>query len=330
MSVNNFNLNIFLLYLSGLINLLVTLVRSLRLFGSDMNYATLNVFITIDKNETYDLNYILDALTVLRAKISFIQQLNLPTPRTLNKFNAWNNFDYDNYDYLLWLDADIFIFDNAFPLLNQISTESGNLYCAPELYSYMRRYPQINSTDLFFNPNLPNFTLYGEGEIVSHGICNTGVIFMHKDYLKKFMTLLPNVVSEISLLNPFKSDRFLDSLYFVRLIHKIGKPVTVLPYELNYMANFEVEIIEETTVQDPILVHHLYETEIFCEEIAQYPFCICKYMNQYAYEDSKIVKGLRKFINKGFCRLLRGGDDHQIIENSEYFKYIEHIQLVFD
>jgi hypothetical protein len=99
------------------------------------------------------------------------------------------------------------------------------------------------------------------------------VIFIAKTYLREFLTTLPYVVAELNELNPWNRDRFLDSLYFVRVIHAIGKPVQVLPYELNYMTNFELEITQNTLTADAVLVHHLFDTEIFCLAIEEEPYC---------------------------------------------------------
>lgn len=170
----------------------------------------------------------------------------------------------------------------------------------------MIRFPHVNETELFWNPSLPAFLLIGENETASHGVCNTGVIFMDKLYLQKFMALLANVELELRQLNPFQVDRFLDSLYFVRIIHKLAIPVIILPFELNYMANFEVEILDKDFSTEPILIHHLFDTEIYCQAVDDDPYCLCSYMNSHVIEGSKIVQALKDTIYSGNCGFLIG------------------------
>jgi hypothetical protein len=180
---------------------------------------------------------------------------------------------------------------------------------------------------LFWNPSLPAFRLIGENETASHGVCNTGVIFLDKLYLQKFMALLVDVELELRQLNPFQVDRFLDSLYFVRIIHKLGIPVRILPFELNYMANFEVEILEQNVSTEPFLIHHLFDTEIYCQSVDDDPYCLCSYMNNHVFEGSKIVQRLKDIIQSGNCGFLIGR--RQFYENKtnhvvdEYLKQID-------
>jgi len=119
---------------------------------------------------------------------------------------------------------------------------------------------------------------------------------------------LPAAVDEIQTLNPFRRDRFLDSLYIVRVIHMLGIQVHVMPYEHNYMANFEVEIFEETSTGDPILVHHLFDTEIYCAGIEEDPKCVCVYNNEHAFGNSKIIKKLQLLVTNGYCLAIAGYD----------------------
>lgn len=294
-----------------------TLIRSLRLFGGSLNLATFIAFIPINSGEAlFDELDTLDKLANLHVQVQFITQTPAPRPRTLNKFSAWMQFDFSRFDYLFWLDADIFVFGDPIPSLQAVMYQNQGpvtVLCAAELYSYMRRYPHINNTEMVWNPQLANFHLVGEGEITSHGVCNTGVLFIANFFLQKFMAALPLVVQELDALNPFQADRFLDSLYFVRVIHKLGDSVQLMPYELNYMTNFEVELLDSTRTADAILVHHLFDTEIFCETIKEEPYCRCSYLNKNAVDAGKIVTKLKTLITNGQCKYMIGEKDDELV-----------------
>ena len=260
----------------------LTLIRSLRLHGGSLNQATLTVYVPIANRIFYSDEYdIFPKLEALHVEIAFIDQAVPPSPRTLNKFSAWSKFDFHRFDYMLWLDADTFVVADPLPMIQEVSHGSlQTLMCAPELYSYLRRFPHVNETNLFTNPNLSQFRLLGEAEIVPHGVCNTGVVFAERSYLQAFMYELPYSILEIDAMNPYTRDRFLDSLYFVRTVHRVGKPLLILPYDLNFMTFFEHEIQEEVPTALPVIVHHLFSTEIKCEEDTTYePPCICIYNN---------------------------------------------------
>ena len=276
-----------------------TLIRSLRLHGGTLNKATLTVYIPIaSKDYFFDADELISKLAALNVEVDFIDQTLPPSPRTLNKFAAWQMFDYHRFDYLLWLDADIFVMADPIPLLQRVPRDSRQtLMCAPELYSYMQRFPHVNETNLFANPNLSLFRLLGQAEIVPHGVCNTGVIFIERSYLQAFLYELPKSMSEIDAKNPYTRDRFLDSLYFVRTVHRVGKPLGILPYDLNFMTNFETEIQEEIPSAIPVLVHHLFNTEIKCEESpGNQPSCICVYNNDNRAKDSYIIEKLNEIV----------------------------------
>jgi len=151
-----------------------TLIRSMRLFGGSLNEAVLTVFVPRPGTEAaQDPN--IEKLQQLNAEIVIFDQVQDPTPKTLNKLIAWTQFDYSRFEYLLWLDADIFVFEDPLIFIESIAIDEISLLCAPEFYSYMRRFPHLNETELFSSPGLPQFTLYGEGEVVPHGVCNTGL-----------------------------------------------------------------------------------------------------------------------------------------------------------
>ena len=147
--------------------LAVTLIRSMRLYGGSLNEASFTAFIPLLSGESFtDPDGLVEKLGYLNVRVDFIQQTKSPSPKTLNKLAAWARFDYSIYDYLLWLDADIVVFSDPIPLLEASMGEVTTLLCAPEIYGYMRRYPHVNSSSIFWNPALPNFYLIGNSIIL--------------------------------------------------------------------------------------------------------------------------------------------------------------------
>ena len=106
-----------------------------------MNEATFLVAIPLEAGQMFtDGDGLVEQLEALGVEISFIPQMAKPNPRTLNKFRAWERFDYERFDYLFWLDADVFVVADPFPILRaSLLTEPDALMCVPEIYGYMRR-----------------------------------------------------------------------------------------------------------------------------------------------------------------------------------------------
>lgn len=106
-----------------------------------MNEATFMVVIPLLAGQMFaDDGGLLGQLEALRVEITFIPQTENPNPRTLNKFRAWQRFDYERFDYLFWLDADIFVAADPFPIIRaSLLSESDVVMCVPEIYGYMRR-----------------------------------------------------------------------------------------------------------------------------------------------------------------------------------------------
>ncbi len=88
----------------------------------------------------------------------------------MNKFTAFKKAEeYSGFDFMLWLDADVVVFDDPSNYLTK-----DHLRCTPAMYNYLIRFPGVNETALLWNGELPHFQLHGLSEIVPHGVCNTG------------------------------------------------------------------------------------------------------------------------------------------------------------
>lgn len=286
-----------------------TLIRSLRKTGKMINSATLLVCIPINDNPSslLDNHMTLDELGALRVEIVFVHQTRPPFSKTLNKFEAFRHFDYDRFDYFLWLDADVVVFDDPTTELS-LHKHPGSIECVPDFYSYIRRYPSLNLSSIVWNPYLPSFTLLGENEVAPHGTCNTGVLYFDRLSLKRFVDYLPSIETELLETNKLVRDRFLDSLYFVAIVNRIGMEVTILPYSMNYMALFEVEILEETDTRDITLAQFLSHTEMYCfnKNHADTLSCGCLYDNTHIPNESVIVKKMEKLLGNDICNAMSG------------------------
>eukprot|EP01041_Mallomonas_annulata_P003963 gene3963-7900_t len=245
---------------------LFTMLRSLRIKGGSLNAATLLVCIAINSGEIFiDDNNLISNLQDLEVEITFIDQVLSPLPKTLNKFSAFKDFDEWRFDYFLWLDADTVIFDDPIPHIHA-HIYPGQIQCVSDLYSYMSRYPHVNRTNLVWNPALSSFRMLGDGDNTPHGHCNTGVLLFDRMTLHKFLNTLEDVIEDINKLNKFKNDRFLDSLYFVGVVNKLGIDVQIMGYEMNYMGMFEVEILEDTdtSTNNLFIGHFVSNTTFYC------------------------------------------------------------------
>ena len=250
----------------------LTLIRSIRLFGGLLNEATVTAFIPIDDENCFFENGnhgLLKQIAYLGVEVSFFPQAIRDSAKTMNKFEAMKHLDLFRFDYLLWLDADIVVFGD--PIKDgalQKHYSPGSIDCVPDFYSYLRRFPHVNTTSHVWSTSLPTWHLLGYSEIAPHGTCNTGVLFFDSTSLHRFLTILPSVIDIIDNLNPYKKDRFLDSLYFVAAVNTADIYVNTLDYHLNYMAFFEHEIqrVEESGIKNDILfAHFLANTTMYCK-----------------------------------------------------------------
>jgi hypothetical protein len=238
------------------------MMKSMRYFGGTLNDATLVVGITGQPGSNVD-NSVIARVAALGAQIVFIPQSTAGHAKTLNKFRLFEAFDSTSYDYFLWLDADLVVFQDPMPFLH-LHQYPGSVECVPDFYSYLRRYPNVNTSTEYWNAAQPSFHLLGDGETAPHGLCNTGVLYFDSLSLAKFNSGLQAVLSNTTYMDLHGNDRFVDSLIFTQVVNTLGIEVTVLPHALNYMALFEIEIQEELLPHDIVMAHMLSDTELYC------------------------------------------------------------------
>ena len=298
----------------------LTLIRSLRLYGGLLNDAAFIACITVDvippdehiipTSSTWSLSLVISQLAYVGAEISFISQAPDHLPKTLNKLDALSlALDSFRFDYILWLDADIVVFGD--PIVRgelRKHVYPGQIDCVPDFYSYLRRFPHINATNLVWNPTLPTWFLLGEGEIAPHGTCNTGVLFFDTMNLRKLLEAIPLAMEQINQLNPFKKDRFLDSLYFVSAVNQAGITANILSYDMNYMPFFEQEIREENVLtHDIVFAHFLSNTSLYCAQRLDEE-CSCYYFNDATVQvdNSPILKKVQSLLPYDVCQVMAG------------------------
>ena len=151
----------------------LTLLRSMRLHGGTTNQATFLVCFTVtDRIQEVDPN-LFASFTELGAELRFISEAKPASiARTMNKFNAFREYDFNRYSHFLWLDADMVVFEDLMPVLRR-HQHPGSIECVPDFYSYIRRYPSLNYTDLLWNRHntLADAYMIGDRQRVSHGHC---------------------------------------------------------------------------------------------------------------------------------------------------------------
>ena len=110
----------------------LTLIRSIRLLGGSLNSASIAVTIVQSNNSWSDQNLVLAELFRLNVEVKFTRKIFKNRPKTMNKFLA---FQWDNirFDYILWLDADIVVFNDPMPHFMK-HLHPGEIKCVPDLY----------------------------------------------------------------------------------------------------------------------------------------------------------------------------------------------------
>lgn len=276
-----------------------TLLRSIRLFGGTMNLSPIMVAVVPVKEDPSKTGALVQQLLEYKVEIAFISVLE-GVSKTMNKFIAMELFDPIRFDYLLWLDADVVVLDDPFQKLSKHEFP-GRIDCVPELYSYMRRYPKINTSTSLWNPKLGEFILIGEGESAPHGTCNTGVLFIDSAAISTLLSGIKKILSPgSSYLEVYGRDRFFDSLIFVAAVNLEGIAVNPLGFDMNFMAFFEVEILEDTATDSITFLHLLSDTKLlfeasFISHTAQAD-CNCMYENEHIPEYSLIVQYINKML----------------------------------
>lgn len=267
----------------------INLLKSIRIFGGSFNQATILVGVIGQTNKAFPDEELLATLVALQAEIHFLSPVTGKAAKTLNKFKAFDVFDSTKYDYFLWLDADIVLFQDPMSYLH-MHKYPGEIGCVPDFYSYMRRFPSVNQSSEYWNPALPTSYLLGEGEVAPNGICNTGVLYFDSLSLSTFKEGLHNVLSNDSFMLLHGKDRFVDSLIFTKVVNELAMEVSIMPYSMNYMALFEIELQEEIFLTDIVFAHFVSDTELYCNNNVVYSDptdrsstrneCSCVYRNK--------------------------------------------------
>lgn len=287
----------------------LTLIRSIRSFGGlYVNQATLLAYIFPMKQDqqSESMAKLIEILSSESVSWHIVQRdatnehsevfnhdispSSIPWSKTANKFIALSLVNASEYRYVLWLDADTVVLGDFIPYLSPHNIEIkftsgsnfGEITCATELYSYMRRFPGINASSSSWNQQLEPFINPIESEISPHGTCNTGVILFDKYSLPAILKAIDELSTTPTILqHHIINDRFLDSLLFVLAINKIGIHTRSLPYSLNYMAFFEVELAEDLNSTEVVIAHFLSNTSFECKyETHENKYgCFCTYYN---------------------------------------------------
>ena len=108
------------------------LFQSIRLFGGSLNEATLLACVVADPKQAMVDEELLMKLAELRVEVDFIRQVNHPFAKTMNKFSAFYRVKKMNFDYFLWLDADVLVLRDPLPLFPQ-NLQRKRVYCVPEV-----------------------------------------------------------------------------------------------------------------------------------------------------------------------------------------------------
>ncbi len=311
----------------------LSLIRSLRLFGGSLNNAVFSIAITVRDELPFTDGLLLQQLYELQVEISFAKQISSCVAKTLNKFESFKLFDELRFDYFLWLDADIVVFADPVKHLRK-HKYPGEIQCVPDLYSYTRRYPLLNTTSDYWNPNLPPFRLLGDNELAPYGTCNTGVLFFDSLSLKSFLIGLKMVQNDDFILKKYGHDRFIDSLFFIHAVHSQGIEVSIMPFSMNYMPFFEVELQQDTTTNEIIFGHFLSDTALYCISIPEPDYCRCIYENKNMQQNSLTVRTIDSLLPMEICLVMAGANlpphTRSVFDNNNKAKMDGYFDLLCD
>jgi hypothetical protein len=163
--------------------------------------------------------------------------------------------------------------------------------------------------------------------------------------LSRFISALPQVIIDINEINPFKKDRFLDSLYFVGVVHKMEIYCNILSFSMNYMPYMEEEMMEEKIVVSDITFGHLLsDSTLYCnmqitnnsnnnkngkESIS---LCSCKYLtSRYTIDpNSKFVEKIQPLLISPTCQIMAGLLPPSVIPRGRVPPIIYSDETIFD
>lgn len=291
---------------------LLTMVRSLRLFGGELNKATVVIGVIGYRNDdslfmSHHYPDILAELSTLNVELEFLHGVSDPTQsRTMNKLQAFRLFDPLRFSHVLWLDADILVLGDPTSQMKRHSLP-GAIDCVPELYSYMVRYPGFNESEMMWNLGLPAVRSLGDNLDAPSGMCNTGVMLLDSVTLP----LLIESIEEVKLNSYFESqrnDRFLDSLLLVAAVNHAAIQVNYWSYDWNYMAFFLGEYSNMgITFPQVHFGHFLWDPFFYCR-ISPQNVCECISGNDHQRSDDILYRSIDQQIiqNATACRFMAG------------------------
>lgn len=286
---------------------LFTMLRSLRLFGGELNHATVVIGVIGGYQDSLNASILLD-LAELNVEVELLVEGSGAHFRTMNKLRAFSLFNPLRFSHVLWLDADVVILNDPSPFLLR-HTMPGSIDCVPELYSYFRRYPTINTTSTFWNSALSAVEMAGSYELAPSGTCNTGVLLFDAVTLPLVADTIAQAMAEEAIPSIYQHDRFLDSLYLVYAINKASIAVNYMSYSINYMAFFIGEIGEiAPNIEQIFFAHFLWEPEFFCTLTDRGQRCECIHRNEKANNANILFTSLHAqiHINISVCHFLAG------------------------
>jgi hypothetical protein len=168
--------------------------------------------------------------------------------------------------------------------------------------------------------------------------------------LNRFVSALPQVIIDINEINPFKKDRFLDSLYFVGVVHNMEIFCNILSFSMNYMPYMEEEMMEEKIIVSDITFGHLLsDSTLYCDmqitnnsicgnddndnnRKESISLCSCKYLtSRYTIDpNSKFVEKIQPLLVSPTCQIMAGYLPPPVIPRGRVPPIIHSDETIFD
>eukprot|EP01041_Mallomonas_annulata_P009520 gene9520-19786_t len=235
----------------------IRLLKSREMFGGTLRYSKLAVCIS-HSGEFTNLDLLAKLSPFNVTSISYSQRFSLPEfSPTLNKICSFNPPCMDSNDYLLYLDADIFIASDPIPLLTKYyNNNNSDILCGRpwkshlELHDFPYFLDEYSSSSSIEKPPLATIN----GGFTLYGMCNTGMYFMststanniynkslhflNKSIQNRDITGTDNVHSIFSPAN-----FMIDSIILWAAQYALNSSVTIVNPLLNYMVAAEDYIV---------------------------------------------------------------------------------------
>ena len=228
------------------------LLHSIQVFGGELKDSRIAVCISYDSDFSYE--HLLKKLKSYNiTSYEFSLRFSLPSySPTLNKLCSFNPKCLADTDYLLYLDADMFVLSNPLPFFSLLNAD---ILCGRPWNSEL-------NIDLFYNflDNPANYfssDIWGLLETISYdghtayGMCNTGMYFMRSKTAKRLHSLAlyylnkleqirsDNITTYINDSHFSLSDPRVDSLILWAAQYTLGYRVHIIHPFLNYIAAAE-------------------------------------------------------------------------------------------